>query len=189
MFENITLPESWALFGCYYISDEPVSPQPLWSSVARRRTDLVPTLPARPGRAYSMTRLDRISSTPASPASPAARHSRSRTYTGRWFMVWPLTLDPRTLRVIDDRQTTFEPRFSYLNLQQSSISVYKPNRATNYYCKELAGRRGAGEGRFTLCAAFIRALTVVWMEKIINTNDNDLIDRQRWSFGAFCVTL
>ncbi|XP_048477933.1 MAP7 domain-containing protein 1 isoform X3 [Plutella xylostella] len=43
--------------------DEPErSPQAMaWSSVARRRTDLVPTLPAaRPGRASSMTRLDRV---------------------------------------------------------------------------------------------------------------------------------
>ncbi|XP_049886013.1 uncharacterized protein LOC126380559 isoform X5 [Pectinophora gossypiella] len=59
--------------------DEPDrSPQPvMWSSVARRRTDLVPTLPAprAPGRAYSMTRLDKIpSQRPLHSASPSMHH-------------------------------------------------------------------------------------------------------------------
>lgn len=59
--------------------DEPErSPAPvMWSSVARRRTDLVPTVPAprAPGRAYSMTRLDRLpSSRPLHSASPSMHH-------------------------------------------------------------------------------------------------------------------
>ncbi|XP_026735922.1 uncharacterized abhydrolase domain-containing protein DDB_G0269086-like [Trichoplusia ni] len=58
--------------------DEPErSPQPvMWSSVARRRTDLVPTVPApRPGRAYSMTRLDRLPpQRPLASASPSLHH-------------------------------------------------------------------------------------------------------------------
>nr|XP_026497462.1 MAP7 domain-containing protein 2-like isoform X7 [Vanessa tameamea] len=65
--------------------DEPDrSPQPIWSSVARRRTDLVPTLPARPGRAYSMTRLDKIpSQRPIHSASPSMHHlNRSQTRSG-----------------------------------------------------------------------------------------------------------
>ncbi|XP_046972081.1 MAP7 domain-containing protein 2-like [Vanessa cardui] len=65
--------------------DEPDrSPQPIWSSVARRRTDLVPTLPARPGRAYSMTRLDKIPpQRPIHSASPSMHHlNRSQTRSG-----------------------------------------------------------------------------------------------------------
>ncbi|KAF9413551.1 hypothetical protein HW555_008253 [Spodoptera exigua] len=59
--------------------DEPErSPAPvMWSSVARRRTDLVPTVPAprAPGRAYSMTRLDRLpASRPLHSASPSMHH-------------------------------------------------------------------------------------------------------------------
>ncbi|CAH0760859.1 unnamed protein product [Diatraea saccharalis] len=59
--------------------DEPDrSPQPvMWSSVARRRTDLVPTIPAprAPGRAYSMTRLDKIpAQRPLHSASPSMHH-------------------------------------------------------------------------------------------------------------------
>ncbi|KAI8437783.1 hypothetical protein MSG28_012014 [Choristoneura fumiferana] len=57
--------------------DEPDrQPAPaVWSSVARRRTDLVPTLPAprAPGRAYSMTRLDKLPSRPLS-GSPSMHH-------------------------------------------------------------------------------------------------------------------
>ncbi|XP_050681464.1 capping protein inhibiting regulator of actin dynamics-like isoform X2 [Leptidea sinapis] len=56
------------------------SPQPaMWSSVARRRTDLIPTAPAprAPGRAYSMTRLDRLPAT-----SPNNHLSRSQTRSG-----------------------------------------------------------------------------------------------------------
>ncbi|XP_045538087.1 ensconsin isoform X5 [Papilio machaon] len=56
--------------------DEPDrQPTVVWSSVARRRTDLVPTLPAprAPGRAYSMTRLDKLPRlTPTS--SPSMHH-------------------------------------------------------------------------------------------------------------------
>ncbi|XP_045779189.1 apical junction molecule-like isoform X1 [Maniola jurtina] len=66
--------------------DEPDrSPQPLWSSVARRRTDLVPTLPAprAPGRAYSMTRLDRLAPRPLQEASPSLHHlHRTQTRSG-----------------------------------------------------------------------------------------------------------
>ncbi|XP_049886010.1 uncharacterized protein LOC126380559 isoform X2 [Pectinophora gossypiella] len=68
--------------------DEPDrSPQPvMWSSVARRRTDLVPTLPAprAPGRAYSMTRLDKIpSQRPLHSASPSMHHlNRTQTRSG-----------------------------------------------------------------------------------------------------------
>ncbi|KAH9631757.1 hypothetical protein HF086_008866, partial [Spodoptera exigua] len=63
----------------WYIPDEPErSPAPvMWSSVARRRTDLVPTVPAprAPGRAYSMTRLDRLpASRPLHSASPSMHH-------------------------------------------------------------------------------------------------------------------
>ncbi|XP_052754123.1 uncharacterized abhydrolase domain-containing protein DDB_G0269086-like isoform X2 [Galleria mellonella] len=59
--------------------DEPDrQPQPvMWSSVARRRTDLVPTVPAprAPGRAYSMTRLDKIpTQRPLHSASPSMHH-------------------------------------------------------------------------------------------------------------------
>ncbi|XP_026318226.1 MAP7 domain-containing protein 1-like isoform X2 [Hyposmocoma kahamanoa] len=66
-------------------SDRP--PQPaIWSSVARRRTDLVPTLPAprAPGRAYSMTRLDKIpSQRPLHSASPSMHHlNRTQTRSG-----------------------------------------------------------------------------------------------------------
>nr|XP_049693667.1 ensconsin isoform X8 [Helicoverpa armigera] len=49
----------------------------VWSSVARRRTDLVPTVPAprAPGRAYSMTRLDRLpAARPLHSASPSMHH-------------------------------------------------------------------------------------------------------------------
>ncbi|XP_063380464.1 trichohyalin-like isoform X3 [Cydia fagiglandana] len=57
--------------------DEPDRQPPvaMWSSVARRRTDLVPTLPAprAPGRAYSMTRLDKLPSRPLS-GSPSMHH-------------------------------------------------------------------------------------------------------------------
>ncbi|KPJ03482.1 Reticulocyte-binding protein 2-like a [Papilio xuthus] len=63
--------------------DEPDrQPTVVWSSVARRRTDLVPTLPAprAPGRAYSMTRLDKLPRlTPTS--SPSMHHlNRTREY-------------------------------------------------------------------------------------------------------------
>ncbi|KPJ17741.1 Reticulocyte-binding protein 2-like a [Papilio machaon] len=63
--------------------DEPDrQPTVVWSSVARRRTDLVPTLPAprAPGRAYSMTRLDKLPRlTPTS--SPSMHHlNRAREY-------------------------------------------------------------------------------------------------------------
>ncbi|CAH2095087.1 unnamed protein product [Euphydryas editha] len=60
--------------------DEPDrSPQPVWSSVARRRTDLVPTLPARPGRAYSMTRLDKLpGQRPIHSSSPSMHHLNIR---------------------------------------------------------------------------------------------------------------
>ncbi|KAJ2954625.1 hypothetical protein O0L34_g2920 [Tuta absoluta] len=58
----------------------------MWSSVARRRTDLVPTLPAprAPGRAYSMTRLDKIpSQRPLHSASPSMHHlNRTQTRSG-----------------------------------------------------------------------------------------------------------
>ncbi|CAH2054871.1 unnamed protein product, partial [Iphiclides podalirius] len=74
--------------------DEPDrTPTVVWSSVARRRTDLVPTLPAprAPGRAYSMTRLDRLAgqhqhqshqhhlATPTS--SPSMHHLSHRSQT------------------------------------------------------------------------------------------------------------
>ncbi|RVE45743.1 hypothetical protein evm_009591 [Chilo suppressalis] len=63
--------------------DEPdrTPPPVMWSSVARRRTDLVPTIPAprAPGRAYSMTRLDRIpAARPLHSASPSM-HQLHRT--------------------------------------------------------------------------------------------------------------
>ncbi|GBP42436.1 Reticulocyte-binding protein 2 homolog a [Eumeta japonica] len=58
--------------------DEADRPPPvMWSSVARRRTDLVPTIPApRPGRAHSMTRLDRLPTTERRlhSASPSMHH-------------------------------------------------------------------------------------------------------------------
>ncbi|KAM3960806.1 uncharacterized protein ACR2FA_005116 isoform 2-T2 [Aphomia sociella] len=59
--------------------DEPdrQPPAAVWSSVARRRTDLVPTLPAprAPGRAYSMTRLDKLPpQRPLHSASPSMHH-------------------------------------------------------------------------------------------------------------------
>ncbi|XP_047034873.1 ensconsin-like isoform X4 [Helicoverpa zea] len=58
--------------------DEPERTAPVvWSSVARRRTDLVPTVPAprAPGRAYSMTRLDRLpAARPLHSASPSMHH-------------------------------------------------------------------------------------------------------------------
>ncbi|XP_013147568.1 PREDICTED: MAP7 domain-containing protein 2-like isoform X2 [Papilio polytes] len=65
--------------------DEPDrQPTVVWSSVARRRTDLVPTLPAprAPGRAYSMTRLDKLPRlTPVS--SPSIQHlNRAQTRSG-----------------------------------------------------------------------------------------------------------
>ncbi|CAG4988410.1 unnamed protein product, partial [Colias eurytheme] len=52
------------------------SPASTWTSVARRRTDLVPTVPAprAPGRAYSMTRLDRL--------PPAVQLPRSQPRSG-----------------------------------------------------------------------------------------------------------
>ncbi|CAB3238141.1 unnamed protein product [Arctia plantaginis] len=68
--------------------DEPErTPQPImWSSVARRRTDLVPTVPAprAPGRAYSMTRLDRLPpQRPLHWASPSMHHlNRAQTRSG-----------------------------------------------------------------------------------------------------------
>ncbi|KAJ8709032.1 hypothetical protein PYW07_008858 [Mythimna separata] len=68
--------------------DEPDrTPQPvMWSSVARRRTDLVPTVPAprAPGRAYSMTRLDRLpAARPLHSASPSMHHlNRAQTRSG-----------------------------------------------------------------------------------------------------------
>ncbi|XP_069361992.1 ensconsin-like isoform X10 [Maniola hyperantus] len=71
------------MFASLYEPDR--SPQPLWSSVARRRTDLVPTLPAprAPGRAYSMTRLDRLAPRPLREASPSLHHlHRTRPDTG-----------------------------------------------------------------------------------------------------------
>ncbi|XP_028039247.1 ensconsin-like isoform X4 [Bombyx mandarina] len=52
-------------------------PAPAWTSVARRRTDLVPTVPLgrAPGRAHSMTRLDRLpSARPLHSASPSMHH-------------------------------------------------------------------------------------------------------------------
>ncbi|XP_028173112.1 proteoglycan 4-like, partial [Ostrinia furnacalis] len=51
----------------------------MWSSVARRRTDLVPTAPAPrvPGRAYSMTRLDRLPR-----AEPTLHLSRTQCRSG-----------------------------------------------------------------------------------------------------------
>ncbi|CAK1545745.1 unnamed protein product [Leptosia nina] len=63
------------------------SPQSvMWSSVARRRTDLVPTVPAprAPGRAYSMTRLDKLPPTrPIHSASPSMHHlNRTQTRSG-----------------------------------------------------------------------------------------------------------
>ncbi|XP_022117192.2 stress response protein NST1 isoform X3 [Pieris rapae] len=62
------------------------SPQAvMWSSVARRRTDLVPTVPAprAPGRAYSMTRLDKLATRPLHSASPSMHHlNRSQTRSG-----------------------------------------------------------------------------------------------------------
>ncbi|XP_045525552.1 stress response protein NST1-like isoform X2 [Pieris brassicae] len=62
------------------------SPQAvMWSSVARRRTDLVPTVPAprAPGRAYSMTRLDKLATRPLHSASPSMHHlNRSHTRSG-----------------------------------------------------------------------------------------------------------
>lgn len=58
----------------------------VWSSVARRRTDLVPTVPAprAPGRAYSMTRLDRLPpQRPLHSASPSMHHlNRAQTRSG-----------------------------------------------------------------------------------------------------------
>ncbi|XP_062525310.1 ensconsin isoform X8 [Bombyx mori] len=58
--------------------DEPDrQPAPAWTSVARRRTDLVPTVPLgrAPGRAHSMTRLDRLpSARPLHSASPSMHH-------------------------------------------------------------------------------------------------------------------
>ncbi|XP_069361986.1 ensconsin-like isoform X3 [Maniola hyperantus] len=71
------------MFASLYEPDR--SPQPLWSSVARRRTDLVPTLPAprAPGRAYSMTRLDRLAPRPLREASPSLHHlHRTQTRSG-----------------------------------------------------------------------------------------------------------
>ncbi|XP_075984870.1 uncharacterized protein LOC142982314 isoform X11 [Anticarsia gemmatalis] len=64
------------MFTSFYEPDR--QPQPImWSSVARRRTDLVPTVPAprAPGRAYSMTRLDRLPpQRPLHSASPSMHH-------------------------------------------------------------------------------------------------------------------
>ncbi|XP_068619460.1 ensconsin-like isoform X7 [Battus philenor] len=57
--------------------DEPDrQPTVVWSSVARRRTDLVPTLPAprAPGRAYSMTRLDKLPRAQPPCSSPSMHH-------------------------------------------------------------------------------------------------------------------
>ncbi|XP_013166129.1 PREDICTED: MAP7 domain-containing protein 1-like isoform X2 [Papilio xuthus] len=62
--------------------DEPDrQPTVVWSSVARRRTDLVPTLPAprAPGRAYSMTRLDKLPR--LTPTSSPSMHHLNRTQT------------------------------------------------------------------------------------------------------------
>ncbi|CAG4954836.1 unnamed protein product [Parnassius apollo] len=55
----------------------------VWSSVARRRTDLVPTLPAprAPGRAYSMTRLDKLPRPHLTPSSSPSMHHLNRTQT------------------------------------------------------------------------------------------------------------
>ncbi|XP_038207536.1 MAP7 domain-containing protein 2-like isoform X2 [Zerene cesonia] len=61
------------------------SPAAAWTSVARRRTDLVPTVPAprAPGRAYSMTRLDRLPARPLHSASPSMHHlNRSQGRSG-----------------------------------------------------------------------------------------------------------
>ncbi|XP_013166136.1 PREDICTED: MAP7 domain-containing protein 2-like isoform X8 [Papilio xuthus] len=63
--------------------DEPDrQPTVVWSSVARRRTDLVPTLPAprAPGRAYSMTRLDKLPR--LTPTSSPSMHHLNRTRGG-----------------------------------------------------------------------------------------------------------
>ncbi|XP_061724232.1 calponin homology domain-containing protein DDB_G0272472 [Cydia pomonella] len=62
------------MFTSFYEPDRQ-PPVAMWSSVARRRTDLVPTLPAprAPGRAYSMTRLDKLPSRPLS-GSPSMHH-------------------------------------------------------------------------------------------------------------------
>ncbi|KAJ0172373.1 hypothetical protein K1T71_012346 [Dendrolimus kikuchii] len=61
-------------------------PQPvMWSSVARRRTDLVPTIPLgrAPGRAHSMTRLDRLpTSRPIHSSSPSMHHLNRTQRTG-----------------------------------------------------------------------------------------------------------
>ncbi|XP_013166134.1 PREDICTED: ensconsin-like isoform X7 [Papilio xuthus] len=66
--------------------DEPDrQPTVVWSSVARRRTDLVPTLPAprAPGRAYSMTRLDKLPR--LTPTSSPSMHHLNRTR----FVIFP----------------------------------------------------------------------------------------------------
>ncbi|XP_075984861.1 uncharacterized protein LOC142982314 isoform X3 [Anticarsia gemmatalis] len=73
------------MFTSFYEPDR--QPQPImWSSVARRRTDLVPTVPAprAPGRAYSMTRLDRLPpQRPLHSASPSMHHlNRAQTRSG-----------------------------------------------------------------------------------------------------------
>ncbi|XP_068619456.1 ensconsin-like isoform X3 [Battus philenor] len=66
--------------------DEPDrQPTVVWSSVARRRTDLVPTLPAprAPGRAYSMTRLDKLPRAQPPCSSPSMHHlNRAQTRSG-----------------------------------------------------------------------------------------------------------
>ncbi|XP_045525561.1 MAP7 domain-containing protein 2-like isoform X3 [Pieris brassicae] len=72
------------MFSSFHEADR--SPQAvMWSSVARRRTDLVPTVPAprAPGRAYSMTRLDKLATRPLHSASPSMHHlNRSHTRSG-----------------------------------------------------------------------------------------------------------
>lgn len=63
---------------CVCADEQERSPGPaVWSSVARRRTDLVPTVPLgrAPGRAHSMTRLDRLpQQRPIHSASPSMHH-------------------------------------------------------------------------------------------------------------------
>ncbi|XP_028157969.1 ensconsin-like isoform X2 [Ostrinia furnacalis] len=66
--------KGFRMFASFYEPDRQPAPV-MWSSVARRRTDLVPTAPAPrvPGRAYSMTRLDRLPR-----AEPTLHLSRTR---------------------------------------------------------------------------------------------------------------
>lgn len=113
------------------IPDESNSTQltPTWSSVARRRTDLVPTIPARraPGRAYSMTRLDKIPyQRPLHSASPSMHHlNRTRKMPDLTH------LSLSTLRLVGLRSEALELVTNIVNFNLRVPSVLYCERVSN----------------------------------------------------------